>query len=392
MTKLTRIRDLELANRRATDAAEIIGTNARARETDARMEEAREAEASLAEARTAGARTVEAREVVARAANARAEARAAEARTMGARAAEARARAAEARAEAREMGARATEAEAAEARVTEARIAGARVAEAMAAEASALARSMIATIQDEAPALNRILEEGDDTRQLEPARAVLAPTVQTTESAVQTTPPISSELAAAIRALTDRVGQLDESLAERIEQLDERFQADQRQAATRELTMLRFIASLSASSGSGGGGQRTGQGGDQAADQVPDRASEDEGEDEGEYEGEEEGGYEGGEEGGYEGEEGGEGEGEEEAASPTPAELLAAGDSVGNDGRRNHQREGRYYCPICGAYTRTLGDVSLDPPCLSTSASPFIKYPDTMAPTQASTVPRCLDT
>ncbi|KAG0136240.1 hypothetical protein HOY82DRAFT_536351 [Tuber indicum] len=49
-------------------------------------------------------------------------------------------------------------------------------------------------------------------------------------------------------------------------------------------------------------------------------------------------------------------EGKDQAATPTPAELLAAGDSVGNDGRRNHQREGRYYCPICGAYLRTLGE------------------------------------
>ncbi|KAG0138818.1 hypothetical protein HOY82DRAFT_534563 [Tuber indicum] len=51
-------------------------------------------------------------------------------------------------------------------------------------------------------------------------------------------------------------------------------------------------------------------------------------------------------------------EGEDEAASPTPAELLAAGNHVGNDGRRNHQREGRYYCPGCGASIRTLGEAT----------------------------------
>ncbi|KAG0137689.1 hypothetical protein HOY82DRAFT_547297, partial [Tuber indicum] len=52
----------------------------------------------------------------------------------------------------------------------------------------------------------------------------------------------------------------------------------------------------------------------------------------------------------------GDNNGEDGAASLTPADLRAAGERLDNDGRRNHQREGRYYCPICGACVQNLGD------------------------------------
>ncbi|KAG0133178.1 hypothetical protein HOY82DRAFT_590778, partial [Tuber indicum] len=92
MAERARIRDLELANRRAIETEGIIGANTRAREAEARAAEARVAEVRAAEVRAAEVRAAEVRAAEAMAAEVRtAEARASEAMAAEARAAEARA-------------------------------------------------------------------------------------------------------------------------------------------------------------------------------------------------------------------------------------------------------------------------------------------------------------
>ncbi|KAG0633487.1 hypothetical protein HOY80DRAFT_619710 [Tuber brumale] len=391
-----------LAEARAAGATASEARAAEARAVEARvLAEARAAEATASEARAAEAMATEARAAdaraaaearaaearvaaEARAAQARVEARAAKAREVEALVREARAaedKATEARAEARVAQARLAEATDAVGRAVEARAVAAIAADTMGQAARALARSRTIASQHEALALNTILRGEQATSQAEPARAGPPSTLQTAESAVQTTTPVSSQLAVTTRDQEDQVRRPDEGL-----------EAEQRLAATRERTMLESAAMPPAGSGGGGGrptghaddpaaGQASDQAADQAADQESGQATDQDAEEKEERgvdedEGEDESGG------------GGEDEGEDEAANPIAVELIAGGDRLGNDGRRNHQRDGRYYCPICGKSIQHLGDVGFDPcplpPSTSTAAGQFIKYPDTMAPTSIS--------